>query len=189
MSKPPLPDGWMGKKGRKWLAKQARRHTRIIEVGAWKGRSTLVLARNTRGTVWAVDHWLGTPNDPEQHAALYANEVDGDGGQSVWEQFQENLEQHIRNGKVFAVRKFSQDAAHYLNINNGAHSFDFVFIDADHSYEGASGDIDAYLPLLKAGGLMAGHDFHWPGVERAVLERFPAERVRLGPKSIWSVRV
>jgi predicted O-methyltransferase YrrM len=55
MLKPKHIEGWMGAKGRRWLREQARASQRIIEVGVWKGRSTLVLARATRGTVWAVD--------------------------------------------------------------------------------------------------------------------------------------
>lgn len=64
---------------------------------------------------------------------------------------------------------------------------DMVFVDADHSYRGAKGDILAWLPNIKPGGVMAVHDFEkkkvyargnlpdkvphplpWPGVDRAV---------------------
>ena len=54
-------------------------------------------------------------------------------------------------------------------------SLDFVFIDADHTYEGCWRDIAAWLPKLKPGGLLAGHDLdtpnkpHW-GVRRAAEE-------------------
>ena len=63
-------------------------------------------------------------------------------------------------------------AAHYPD-----ESLDFVFIDAYHSYECVSRDIDAWRPKVKRGGLLAGHDYiHWQspefGVVRAVNERF-----------------
>ena len=60
-----------------------------------------------------------------------------------------------------------------------------VFIDGDHSYEGAKGDIEAWVPLLPPGGIVAVHDYlkgdlepdpngphpmPWPGVDRAVEE-------------------
>lgn len=63
---------------------------------------------------------------------------------------------------------------------------DLVFIDGDHSYRGAKGDILAWLPNIKPGGIIAVHDFNkrevykdgpiegaphplpWPGVDRAV---------------------
>ena len=65
---------------------------------------------------------------------------------------------------------------------------DMVFIDGDHSYEGCKGDILAWKPRLKPGGILAIHDFekfevfkgqpiegaphfkNWPGVDRAVAE-------------------
>jgi len=62
---------------------------------------------------------------------------------------------------------------------------DMVFIDADHSYEGCKGDILAWLPNIKAGGILAIHDYKkskltyddnsphpqdWPGVDQAVDE-------------------
>jgi hypothetical protein len=51
-------------------------------------------------------------------------------------------------------------------------TLDFVFIDADHSYEGCRDDIDAWLPKLKDHGLLCGHDYSekFPGVIQAVNE-------------------
>ena len=178
-----LPDGWMGKQSRKWLKARAKESTRIIEVGCWLGRSTKVLAKYTRGTVWAVDHWQGTPADPEQHA-LYAEAL---AAGDPWTQFQRNLAAEIAAVKVIPVQLPSVDAAEVLRDRWGPH-FDFVFIDADHSYEGCRADIAAYRPLVEPGGLIAGHDYHWPGVKQAVDEAF-GSAVTLGPRSIWSLRV
>ena len=43
-----------------------------------------------------------------------------------------------------------------------------IFIDGDHSYEGALKDIANYYPKVKSGGIFAGHDYYWPGVNRAI---------------------
>ena len=37
-------------------------------------------------------------------------------------------------------------------------SLDFCFIDADHRYSGVTRDIFAYLPKIKQGGWISGHD-------------------------------
>jgi len=59
-------------------------------------------------------------------------------------------------------------------------SLDFVFIDADHSYEGCKADLEAWAPKVKPGGLLAGHDYNNPqypefGVAKAV-DEFTTDR-------------
>lgn len=55
---------------------------------------------------------------------------------------------------------------------------DMVFIDGDHSYEHCLSDIEAWLPHIKYGGVMALHDYLadvWPGVKKSadeVLSRY-----------------
>jgi predicted O-methyltransferase YrrM len=57
-------------------------------------------------------------------------------------------------------------------------SLDFVFLDDDHQYRETKELILAYLPKIKVGGTIAGHDFTitWPGVIRAVNEVFGRNR-------------
>lgn len=67
-------------------------------------------------------------------------------------------------------------------------SQDFVFIDADHSYDAVKQDIAAWLPKVKAGGWIGGHDFHprkFPGVVNAVREAF--QTCEFYPGTIWGV--
>lgn len=47
---------------------------------------------------------------------------------------------------------------------------DFVFIDADHSYEDTFSLLSLCLPKMQPGGIIAGHDFtpDYPGVTKAV---------------------
>lgn len=48
-------------------------------------------------------------------------------------------------------------------------SQDFVFIDADHSFEAVVRDIRAWKPKLRVGGTLCGHDIDQPDVLSAVL--------------------
>ena len=69
---------------------------------------------------------------------------------------------------------------------------DFVFIDAEHSYEAVKADIEAWWRKLRRGGLLIGHDYdpaRFPGVCRAVDEfAEPKQRriVRAG-HSVWAI--
>lgn len=47
--------------------------------------------------------------------------------------------------------------------------FDLCYIDADHQYESVRRDILACTRIVKPQGWLAGHDYHQPQVERAVL--------------------
>ena len=70
--------------------------------------------------------------------------------------------------RVKFIRKKSEAASH--DIDDA--SLDFVYIDANHEYENVLIDIKSWMPKLKKGGLMSGHDWggNEPGVNQAVLE-------------------
>lgn len=82
----------------------------------------------------------------------------------------------IRNTAPFAARRdmvqlHSMDAA--LMVDDG--SLDFVFIDADHSYDGVRGDSEIWWDKVRPGGMMIWHDYgndsdHTTGVREAVDE-------------------
>jgi SAM-dependent methyltransferase len=69
--------------------------------------------------------------------------------------------------------------------------FDFVFIDADHTYEAVKADIIAWKPKVKPGGWLCGHDYGKPykcgGVKRAVEELLPVHE--LDGDDTWFVKV
>lgn len=50
--------------------------------------------------------------------------------------------------------------------------FDYVYIDAQHEYDNVLKDIKAWLPKVKKGGFLAGHDYGLPGVMKAINECF-----------------
>jgi predicted O-methyltransferase YrrM len=52
-------------------------------------------------------------------------------------------------------------------------SLDFVFIDAQHTYDCLKADVAAWESKVKSDGVLMGHDIHFPGVLKAVKEVFP----------------
>jgi predicted O-methyltransferase YrrM len=178
--KPKNIEGYMGKGPLRWLEEQGSRHDVIVEVGAWLGRGTAALARRcATGTIYSVDTWEGVPDDDQQQG-LYAHVSDP---YKVWEA---NVRPFILSGAVVPQRGTSLEiAAEWLLSGKSA---DMVFIDADHRYGAVLGDMEAWSAVLRPGGILSGHDFHWPGVERAVRETFGDDFER-GPGSIWWRRV
>eukprot|EP00434_Breviolum_minutum_P032255 symbB.v1.2.028528.t1/scaffold3032.1/size64972/8 len=71
-------------------------------------------------------------------------------------------------------------------------SLDAIFVDGCHLYECVDSDLKIWLPKLRPGGLVSGHDFspQWPGVVRAVHEhridgKKVAYRIPGAPNAEW----
>jgi len=80
-------------------------------------------------------------------------------------------EQRVREGarhyddRIKIMKMPSVDAAALIPD----HSLDFVFIDACHAEQEVREDIAAWLPKVGTGGVLMGHDIHYPSVRAAVL--------------------
>jgi predicted O-methyltransferase YrrM len=48
--------------------------------------------------------------------------------------------------------------------------FDFVYIDAEHTYKAVKEDVEAWLPKVRYNGVIAGHDFGMEEVKKAIRE-------------------
>jgi hypothetical protein len=69
-------------------------------------------------------------------------------------------------------------------------SFDLVYIDASHWYKDVIFDINTWLPKVKKGGYLAGHDYI-PGIDtfNAVNDIFgKTHSITVYPDSSWVIR-
>ncbi len=64
--------------------------------------------------------------------------------------------------------------------------FDFVFIDAEHTYECIRQDCQDWWPKVKSGGLLAGHDVLWEAVARGLGDEF-GHLVLTNWNNIWYI--
>lgn len=140
----------------------------FVEVGSWLGKSTAYMAeeikrRYKKVKLVAVDTWKGTSHEEHQQHAVR------DAGGDLFHVWQKNMSRAGVLPFVQPMQMPSVEAAARFPDR----SVDFIFIDADHAYDAVKADIRAWRPKLKAGGVIAGHDFHqWEGVKRAVEEEF-----------------
>lgn len=165
-------NGWMTPKELEWLALKAQERRNIVEVGCYLGRSTRALADNTPGRVVAIDDWFG-PRDYEL-----------DNRESIYEAFLANMNGLIESAKVIALRQDHAKEPPKRLIEFA----DMVFIDGSHEYEHVARDIAMWKEKVPSGGLICGHDFHLPGVQKAVMELLPS--FSIAPEtSIWYCEV
>jgi hypothetical protein len=139
-----------------------------VELGCWKGHSLRHLARRLQArsepvSIYGVDLW------DTSYLKENAPEVDGEADDFLFKMYDKNLVEAGVRAFVRDIRECSWEAA--SRFDDGA--VDFVFVDADHAYESVIRDIRAWLPKLRPGGIIAGHDyFNYASVRRAVEEIF-----------------
>ena len=131
----------------------------LVELGAWKGRSSRFLVSKAREkspdiSIHIEDTWQGSPEHTEEAK------------KGIYEKFIENMKAF--EGSYIAHKMTTNEAASLFEDG----SLDGVFIDADHTYEAVKRDIQNWMPKVREGGILAGHDYvsTWPGVMRAVDE-------------------
>lgn len=139
----------------------------VVELGSWKGRSTVWLASGVRdrgeGTVCAVDHWEGS-SESQVHGRLLA----GYGKDQLYHEFRANLERVGLSDLVTPIKLTTTQAARSWPADR---QIGLLFVDASHDYADVRRDFEYWSPYLAPGGLIAFHDVHsWPGPTRVVSE-------------------
>lgn len=167
-------DGWLtrGQARRLWAAAdRVPERGRIVEIGSYRGRSTIVFARAAGPgvEVVAVDPHAGNDRGPQEIEG-FARE-----GREDREAFAENL---AAAGVAEAVRHVSLPSASALSAVEG--QLDLLYVDGAHRYRPAAADVSLWGARLKPGGTLLVHDaFSSIGVTLAQLRHLlPSGRFR-----------
>jgi predicted O-methyltransferase YrrM len=157
-------DGWLHPKEGRLLYRLARRcrgRGSIVEIGSWKGKSTIWISYGSRegcnAKVHAIDPHTGSP----EHSEMF--------GGKVWtfEEFQRNIAEARVTDIVVPHVDYSTSVAKTFD-----EPVEFIFIDGLHEYEGVRDDFESWYPKVVNNGTIAFHDSTcWPGVYQLVIER------------------
>ena len=137
---------------------------KFVEVGAWKGSSACFMAveiinSGKKIDFYAVDTWKGSV---EHQEGGFCEEPLLKIENGLYDAFIENISPV--KGYIKPIRMTSIEAASQFEDE----SLDFVFLDASHEEEDVAADRNAWLPKIKKGGVLAGHDIGWEGVKKAI---------------------
>lgn len=167
----------------KLLAASLPSDSLVVNIGAGSGTSGLAFMES-RPDLFLLT--IDIENNDSPLGSLYSErevmKAAGYGGEmgSRWVQLHGDSSTLGRAWQQGALTIFPLDIANGFLKPPG-----MVFIDGDHSYEGCKADIEAFMPLLLPGGILACHDFlkgdlqpdpngphpkNWPGVDSAVQE-------------------
>jgi len=145
-------DGWLTYHEGLFLfnsAKKIQAEGVIVEVGSWKGRSTICLAKGSKAG---------------NKAEIFAIDPHIDG---TFDEFWRNIENANVDDLVTPVIATSEEATKGWNT-----PIDFIFVDGSHEYELVKRDFELWFPHIKEGGIMAFHDaVGWAGPSRLVDEK------------------
>jgi glycosyltransferase involved in cell wall biosynthesis len=154
---------WVPSYGRFSKAISTKKLSRGAEIGvAFGGHAEDILRKTKVERLYGIDPFAHIPgyDDPMN---LPQNEFD------ALHTFTKKRLSNFGNRYVH-IRKTSAEAAKLIENN-----LDFVYIDADHSYEGVKDDLSIWYSKVREGGIIGGHDYdhvNFPGVKKAVDELF-----------------
>ena len=157
-----------------------------VEVGTWKGETTEYVIDNcpSLNKIFGIDPLKKCFNDIKEDSYKCRmweplksdKELD-----KIYDSIQKRFSKY--GDKFTFLRNTSEEAV--KNFDDG--SLDFVFIDAIHLYRFVKQDIGLWLPKVKKGCILAGHDYsdEWPEVKKAVNEFFNKEELHIEDDNVW----
>jgi predicted O-methyltransferase YrrM len=157
-----------------WAASRMPTDGTIVEVGSYHGKSAVNLAyavrkRGGNARIYCVDTWRNENIE-------FARNVD------VYQRFLDNTSTY--HSIITTLRGRSEDVGTAWDKG----PIDVLFIDGDHSFEGVTKDIRAWVPHVKRGGLLLFHDSGLEGVRRGIDESMDLLRP-LAARKAWSIQV
>lgn len=138
---------------------------RIVEIGRFKGGSTFIMANAMTADSSLVSYDLHVPARDDLQGPDLDRELEAALG---------------RYGLTDRVRLVVGDSR---TVELPEPGIDLLFVDGDHTYEGATSDLTRWSPLVRPGGHLVLHDAvdtggygnFYPGIQRAV-DEFVARR-------------
>lgn len=118
-----------------------------VEVGSFKGEFAKELLERWGGTLYLVDIWKDVIHGYDD----FSNQLNYDF--NIFEKTINNIDKF--DERAVMIRTSSKNASKLFQNE----SLDFVYIDANHSYDSVKEDIELWLPKIKTGGILCGHDY------------------------------
>ena len=118
-----------------------------VELGTFKGEFSKKILDNWGGSLFMVDVWRPLSEEEYDDQSNHANHAD------AYNVAMENTKEHAERAHMLRCK--GEIAANLFPDR----SLDFVYIDANHTYEAVLDDIALWYPKVKSGGILAGHDY------------------------------
>lgn len=139
------------------LAKECTGKGVIVEIGSWKGESTICLAKGSKEgnkiPVYSIDPHTGSPEHKKSFKKVW-----------TFDEFKKNITNAGVDDIIISIVKTSEEAAKKFKK-----PIELIFIDGAHEYNMVKLDFELYYPKVVENGIMAFHDTTgWPGPKKFV---------------------
>lgn len=179
--------GWFDESDKNFYDRMVNKYNNgdiFVEIGSFKGRSASVMGVNIINSnknikFYCVDTWMGSEEHQKGALAEDPDVVNG----TLYQQFLKNIAP-VKD-VINVIRKASVEAASEFEDR----SLSFVFIDASHDYENVKKDINAWYSKVKSGGTLAGHDWNYHEVMRAVKEFADENKLTINSGGCWEILI
>jgi len=141
------------------LAKNCTGKGVIVEIGSWKGKSTIWLGKGSKRAnkvkIYAIDPHIGSSEHKKAYGKIW-----------TFEEFKKNIKNANVDDIIIPIVKTSEEAA-----KNFDEPVELIFIDGAHEYDLVKLDFELWFPKVIDGGIMAFHDTTvWLGPKKVVDE-------------------
>ena len=141
---------------RAYILEQLDRNSKIVEVGVWKGEFSLQIWNiSSPNLLVLVDSWTfdkkvrGCAPQVSGKEPLNQNFFD-QAKKDTYDKFE-----NIQNVNILDLNSLEASSKYEDNF------FDYIYIDAEHTYEAVTKDLEVWYPKLKKNGTLFGDDYYW----------------------------
>ena len=148
----------------------------FVEVGCWKGQSAAYMAMeilNQKKDIdfFCVDTWLGSDEHQGDKDVMSG---------TLFSVFLSNMKK-VKGGFIPIQKESVEASKDFLD-----ESVDFIYLDASHDYDNVKKDLLVWLPKIKQGGIIGGHDYGMQGVVDSVTEILPDHILEFNSTWTWT---
>ena len=141
---------------RAYILEQLDKNSKIVEVGVWKGDfSRQIWNISSPNLLVLVDSWKF-----DEKVRGCAPQVSGEEplNQNFFDQAKKDTYdkfENIQNVNILDLNSLEASSKYEDNF------FDYIYIDAEHTYKAVTKDLEVWYPKLKKNGTLFGDDYYW----------------------------
>ena len=141
---------------RAYILEQLVKNSKFVEVGVWKGDfSKQIWSISNPNLLVLVDSWTF-----DEKVRGCAPQVSGEEplSQNFFDQAKKDTYdkfENVQNVNILDLNSLEASSKYQDNF------FDYIYIDAEHTYKAVTKDLEVWYPKLKKNGTLFGDDYYW----------------------------